>query len=125
MRAVTAARVAILSEAGWRIGTQLENRIAHILHRYGWRPDEVAQQHRVGNYRLDFAWAEARIGLEADGWHHLRPETAARDRQRDAWLREQGWLMFRVDDGGEDELERQVLRVHHVAQRLCIPWGLA
>ena len=101
--------------AGWRAGTTLENRVAHRMMRWGYTtgdakdPRAVVQQHRVGNYRLDFAWPMQRIALEADGWHHRSPEGAERDARRDAWLRSQGWLVFRVDDqDGEDGLNEQL-----------------
>lgn len=100
---------------GWRPGTALENQVAFILMRFDTpRPE---QQHRAGRYRLDFAWPAARIALEADGWWHRSPDGASKDRQRDSWLRSEGWLVFRVDDEhGEDLLEHQVMRVCRVVR---------
>lgn len=105
----------VITERGWEPGTHLENQVALILSRFGVdRPD---QQHRVGRYRLDFAWPQLCIALEADGWWHRSPEGAAKDRQRDSWLRSQGWLVFRVDDEhGELVLRHQVMRVSRLVR---------
>jgi very-short-patch-repair endonuclease len=87
----------------------LENRAALILSRCGLRAE---QQYRVGKFRLDFAWPDIKIALEVDGWWHRSPQGAASDRQRDSWLRSQGWVVFRVDDEhGEDAMRAQVARV--------------
>jgi hypothetical protein len=46
----------------------------------------------VPTYRLDLAWAHARVALEYDGeGFHSSPEDRARDERRRAWLRSQGW----------------------------------
>jgi very-short-patch-repair endonuclease len=105
----------LLAAQGWRTGTSLENRVAFLLGRFKLGPDKTAQQHRVGRYRLDFAWPSLQICLEADGGWHRTPGGAAVDAARDAWLRNQGWLVFRVDDtGGSAHLGRQVARVARV-----------
>jgi len=84
--------------------------LTHFQH----RPD---QQFRVGRFRLDFAWPGLKIALEADGWWHRSPEGAVKDRQRDSWLRSQGWLVFRVDDEhGEGVLAAQVARVARIVR---------
>jgi very-short-patch-repair endonuclease len=101
---------------GWRPGTDLENMVARHLTHFAHRPE---QQHRAGRYRLDFAWPDLKIALEADGWWHRSPEGAARDRQRDSWLRSEGWLVFRIDDEhGERVLAQQVSRVAQIVTAL-------
>lgn len=114
---VIAVRAAVI-EAGWTEGTHLENRVALRLHRFGFRPHDVRQQYRLGRYRLDFAWPDLQIALEADGWHHLAPEGAARDARRDAALRRLGWLVFRVDDVPDNELAEQLSRVSRIVRAL-------
>jgi very-short-patch-repair endonuclease len=105
-----------IEQRGWRSGTTFENRIAWRLCRHHLGPnDGCVQQHRVGKYRPDFAWPRVQVALEADGWHHLRPETAARDAERDRWLRAHGWLVFRVDDNADTNIvEEQIARVVQV-----------
>lgn len=109
MSAITNALRQVVIERGLHPGTHLENQVALILSHCGLHPE---QQYRAGRFRLDFAWPELKIALEADGWHHRAPEGAARDRLRDSWLRSQGWVVLRVDDEhGERALRAQVVRV--------------
>lgn len=101
---------AAVVDKGWLPGTDLENQVA--LHLSSMRIERPVQQYRAGRYRLDFAWPQVRIALEADGWYHRSPEGAAKDRQRDSWLRSQNWVVFRVDDEhGETAIRQQVYRV--------------
>jgi very-short-patch-repair endonuclease len=51
----------------------------------------------VPTYRLDLAYPHARIAIEYDGReHHTSPADRARDEQRRAWLRAQGWTVIVV-----------------------------
>lgn len=96
---------------GWQHGTDLEDAVARRLSEV-FHVSEVSQQHRIGRYRIDFAWPQTMIALEVDGWHHRSPEGAAHDAQRDAVLRSLGWLVLRVDDRhGRDSMDLQVVRV--------------
>jgi very-short-patch-repair endonuclease len=100
----------LVEARGWDLGTTLENRVCLILSSFGFRPEQVAQQYRVGRYRLDFAAPDVKVAIEADGWVHRSPETAAKDAERDSWLRSQGWLVLRVDDRhGEESLKEQMV----------------
>jgi hypothetical protein len=49
----------LAERSGWRLGSDLENRVAYRLNRWGFSPNEVAQQHRVGQYRIDGCAARA------------------------------------------------------------------
>lgn len=108
---------------GQKPGAHLENQVALILSR---SRITAEQQYQVGRFRLDFAWPDVKIALEADGWWHRSPEGATADRQRDSWLRSQGWIVFRVDDEhGEDSLRDQVVRVAHLVSSRApagAPW---
>lgn len=55
-------------------------------------------QHPVGGYFIDFAFPSYKIAVEIDDDSHLRPERKVRDRERDAWLRERGWVIIRLKD---------------------------
>lgn len=111
----------IVEEKGWKPGSTLENQVALMLSRFRMRPrvgtypkigaDELEQEYRIGKYRLDFAAPDVKIAIEVDGWHHRSPEGAARDAERDSWLRSEGWIVLRVDDRhGEESLLKQVVR---------------
>lgn len=107
------AIAAYIAEHGLPCGTSLENKITFRLHRWG----VLGQcQYRVGRYRLDFAWPDRRVAVEADGPHHWRPDVAMKDAVRDSWLRSRGWLVFRVDEMSGN-LEEQLVRVVEVALR--------
>jgi very-short-patch-repair endonuclease len=101
-----------VEEQGWRSGTDLEDAATRWFHRVGLSPREVEQQYRVGRFRLDFAIPSLQIAVEVDGWHHRSPEGAARDAERDSWLRSEGWLVLRVDDRhGRESFDEQMVRV--------------
>ena len=51
---------------------------------------------QVGRYSLDFAFEESKLVLEVDGKQHRTPEGKAHDKKRDAFLRENGWEVFRL-----------------------------
>ena len=113
---IAAARRDFIVSRGWTLGTELENMVMRQLTNFRYRPE---QQHRVGKFRLDFAWPDLKIALEADGWHHRSPAGAARDRERDSWLRSEGWLVFRIDDEhGERMLAEQIVRVAQIVTAL-------
>lgn len=87
----------IVTQAGWRPGSDLEDAAARRMIRWG--VCGCVQEHRVGRYRLDFAFPDVMIAIEVDGWHHGRPDTMLRDAERDRTLRSHGWTVLRVDDG--------------------------
>jgi len=106
---------------GWQPGNAGENRVIAALHAAGVRPDNMAQQFRLGPYRLDLAWPRERIAIEADGWVHTTREQARRDKERDAKLHEWGWLVCRFDiDQEDDHLRAQIARLVAQRYRLCV-----
>lgn len=105
-----------VASLGLRVGSSLENLVALRLHHWGHKPEH---QYKVGRWHIDFAWPDTKIGLEVDGLHHRIPENAARDQARDASLRRDGWLVFRIDDAdGTDEMVRQLARVSRVVHQV-------
>lgn len=115
MHPVDRALASVVKVQGWEPGNAGENRVIRLLQSYGMRCGErqleVQQQHRVGRFRLDFAWPHLRIAMEADGWVHRSDDQYVRDRERDHYLRARGWLVFRVDVDSGDLLGEQVMRV--------------
>lgn len=66
------------------------------LERLGYVREYQVQYNKTTRYRLDFAHPEARICIEIDGSSHRHPDRQAKDRLRDARLREKGWKVIRV-----------------------------
>jgi len=83
-------------------------------------PPSVAQ-FRVGPYRLDRAWFEQRVGVEADGFqHHGRRLRWKSDRARVAAIEAMGWRLVHVtwDDvtkRPEQTLDRIRMALHTMA----------
>ncbi|WP_181707687.1 DUF559 domain-containing protein [Chthonobacter rhizosphaerae] len=50
----------------------------------------------VGPYIVDFACLNPRIAIEIDGDSHCHPDALARDGDRDAFLRTQGFAVVRI-----------------------------
>lgn len=97
--------------------SQPEKQVALRLDKLGYT-DWTAQL-RVGKYRIDFAFEPERIALEVDGWHHGNPQNAARDQERDAWLRSQGWIILRISAG--DTMREELHRVLEIVTAMRRP----
>jgi len=54
------------------------------------------RQHPVGRSIADFYAPEAKLIVEVDGMAHDMGERPARDLERDAWLRGEGFVVLRV-----------------------------
>ncbi len=73
----------------------LEIRVAEHLAQRGMTGWEA--QVRIGSYRVDFAHRPTRTVLEVDGWaYHGYRHAFDADRQRDAALASNGWLVVRT-----------------------------
>jgi very-short-patch-repair endonuclease len=71
----------------------------------------------LGPYTVDFAFLDQKVIVECDGqyWHSL-PESIARDRRKDKFFANRGWLVVRLK---EDEIMSSPRRcVSKVAQAL-------
>ncbi|RNC94726.1 MAG: endonuclease domain-containing protein [Oricola sp.] len=63
----------------------------------------VRRQAPVGPYITDFAIHDLKLVIEVDGQHHFEPARIARDRQRDDWLKGQGYKVLRFNTGELDD----------------------
>ena len=63
-----------------------------------WRADgfKFRRQVVLGPCIVDFASFRPKIVIELDGGQHTTEDHAARDERRDAWLRGQGFKVFRA-----------------------------
>ena len=57
------------------------------------------RQAPIGPYVVDFVFQSKKLVVEVDGEHHFLPEGIRRDAKRDAWLREQGYRIIRINTG--------------------------
>jgi very-short-patch-repair endonuclease len=73
----------------------LERRVEALLRGSGLPPH--VREHPVGRWRLDFAWPDRRVAVEADGrrWHSSAADFE-RDRSKSNALNESGWKVLRV-----------------------------
>lgn len=58
---------------------------------------EYIYEHKVGNFFIDFAFLDKMIALEIDGKQHKYEYYAKRDVIKDAFLNQEGWIVFRID----------------------------
>ena len=56
------------------------------------------RQHPIGRYIADFVCLEKRLVIELDGGQHALPADALKDRQRDAWLEKEGYMVLHFWD---------------------------
>ncbi len=79
-----------------RTATPAEASLWQMLRRRqagGWR---FRRQHSVGRYVLDFYCPALRLAVEVDGAIHTRPNVAAYDAVRTAWLENLGIQVVRI-----------------------------
>jgi very-short-patch-repair endonuclease len=75
--------------------SRLEVKLARLLHTSR-LPPSVAQ-YRIATYRVDRAWPEHRVAIEADGFrHHGQHLEWKRDRARTAAIEALGWRIVHV-----------------------------
>ena len=54
------------------------------------------KQKQVSRFAIDFAFPGKMIALEVDGKQHEYPKQKAHDKERDEFLSNQGWIVFRL-----------------------------
>ena len=73
--------------------TEAEQRLWHHLRAHRFMALKFKRQKPMGRYIVDFVCVERQLIIEIDGGQHA--EQAEYDRQRDAWLRSQGYAVLR------------------------------
>jgi very-short-patch-repair endonuclease len=56
------------------------------------------RQAPIGPYVVDFVCYDRRLILELDGVGHAQPSQREHDERRDAWLRQQGFRVLRIEN---------------------------
>jgi very-short-patch-repair endonuclease len=59
---------------------------------------KVRRQHPIGKYIVDFVCLERKLVIELDGGQHALPEEIRKDKERDAWLEKEGYVVVRFWD---------------------------
>ncbi len=77
--------------------TQAERKLWALL-RHNQLNIHFRRQVPFGSYILDFACLEPKIVIELDGSQHSLEENAVYDSRRDAYLRQNGFEVFRFSD---------------------------
>lgn len=57
------------------------------------------KQAPIGPYIVDFVIQSQKLVIEVDGEQHFMPEGMQRDAIRDAWLRNEGYRIIRINTG--------------------------
>jgi very-short-patch-repair endonuclease len=53
------------------------------------------RQHPIGRYVVDFVCTDKKLVIEIDGCSHFNDEARERDRRRQEWLEENGYIVMR------------------------------
>ncbi len=75
--------------------TDAERKLWWHLRRLPIEHSHFRRQATIGPYFADFAYHERRLVIEVDGAQHNEPENVARDAERSAYLRSQGYRVLR------------------------------
>ncbi|WP_244490204.1 endonuclease domain-containing protein [Rhizobium sp. Root483D2] len=78
--------------------TKAEARMWNMLRDFRARGGRFRRETPIGPYIADFAWLSARIVIEVDGDSHETPEGRKHDKQRDGFLKAQGFTVLRFDN---------------------------
>ncbi len=73
-----------------------EIRLWRYLRKPGIEGLRFRRQTPIGPYIVDFFCPGHRLIVEVDGGQHTRPDAAAHDARRDAWLKAQGYRVLRI-----------------------------
>jgi len=91
---IAVARLVLARRQPVVLGSDLEVRFLQLVRRE--KLVEPAAQHRIGPYRVDFAYPDRRVFVELDGAEtHGGAVALQRDLARQNWLVAQGWTPLR------------------------------
>ena len=70
-----------------------EHELKYQLLKLGLRPE---QQYPINGFFVDFAFPEAKLAIEYDGFHHLKEGQFEKDLDRQVIIENAGWKVWRV-----------------------------
>lgn len=88
--------------------TRAEARMWNLLRDFRPRGARFRRETPIGPYIADFAWLSKKIVIEVDGDSHETDQGLARDRVRNAWMKDQGYTVLRFDNADLIEAEDHV-----------------
>lgn len=96
--------------------TDVEQRLWYHLRAHRFMGRKFKRQKPIGHYVVDFVCLEKKLIIELDGGQHA--ENVEYDRERDSWLRNEGYTVLRfwnneLMNGMEGVLERIRLALIH------------
>ena len=62
-------------------------------------PITIHRQKILGNYIVDFYCAAEKVVIELDGSQHYEDAGKQKDEERDAWLKNNGYMVLRYSNG--------------------------
>jgi len=84
---------------------------------------KFVRQFTVGPFVADFCCRDRRLIVEVDGEVHANPQQAARDGERDAYLRGQNYLILRFTNAEVlDDLNAVLRRIATAVTEDPCPW---
>ena len=81
-----------------RVLTKAESEMWNLLRDFRPRGARFRRETPIGPYIADFAWLSARIVVEVDGDSHETDSGRRHDAHRDAFMKQQGFTVLRVDN---------------------------
>ncbi len=75
-----------------------EVRLWNLLRNGAFKPFRFRRQVPLGRYFADFASHQAKVVIEVDGDTHGADEAVEYDRERDKFIREEGYLIVRISN---------------------------
>lgn len=72
----------------------VETEILNVLGFY--KDIHFKTEYYQGKWFIDFAFVKDKIAIEIDGRQHNLPERKAKDKEKDLWLVNNGWVVYRI-----------------------------
>lgn len=60
------------------------------------RDNKAVQEYPIGYFYADFAWPRKKKMIEIDSKAHLRKSYSERDKNKDKFVKEEGWKIMRI-----------------------------
>lgn len=96
LRQTQLKRVANGTHSGWKSRSNPSYAELFFMNVLSNNKIEYAFEETCGKYFIDFAIHSKKIALEIDGKQHLREDKKTSDQEKDVFLQNQGWRVYRI-----------------------------